>query len=305
MRFRHRHRHRHPHRPHYTAHRAPFRKPVLPFLFLAELLAKILYLRGQMRVVELSAHVKLTVGVIDPLIAFLRAEKLCEVTRRGESGTHADLTYNLTDLGRSRAIEFMARNSYAGPAPVTLDAYRAQVLAQRVVEMRITREDMTNNFADIVVSPGVLDQLGSAMNSGRAIFVHGPAGSGKTYLAERLNGLLKGTISVPYAMFVEGEVVQIHDPVVHRPIPESAKEVRAFEQGALIDTRWVQTMRPAVLTGGELTLGLLELRYDRRTGFYQAPPHLQGQQRHFHHRRSRASTLYRSRTDESLDRADG
>jgi predicted ATPase with chaperone activity len=204
----------------------------------------------------------------------MRAEKLCEVNRRGDSGTDADLTYNLTDAGRIRAAEFMSRNAYAGPAPVTLAAYCAQVEAQSVAQMRITREQVANEFADIVVSPIVLEQLGTAMNSGRAIFIHGQAGSGKTYLAERLAGLLKGNISLPYAIVVDGEVVQIHDPIVHRPVDGAAEPPDAFDRRMVVDARWVRAMRPAVLTGGELMLDMLDLKFDPGTRFYQAPPHL-------------------------------
>ena len=164
----------------------------LPFLFLVELVVKVLLLRGQLRLVELSAHLKLTVSVLDRVISFMRAENLCDVTRTGGSGTDADLTYRLTDLGRARGAEYVNRNAYAGPAPVTLAAYCAQVEAQSVVDMRISRADMDAEFGDIVVNPSILDQLGAAMNSGRPVFMHGPAGSGKTYLAERLAGLLKG-----------------------------------------------------------------------------------------------------------------
>lgn len=246
----------------------------LPFLFLAELIAKMLFIRGQVRLVELSAHLKLPVSVLDPLIVFLRAEKLCEVTRRGGSGTDADLTYNLTDLGRARAADFLSRNAYAGPAPVTLAAYCAQVTAQSVAQMCITREDMAHEFANIVVSPILLEQLGAAVNSGRAIFVHGPAGGGKTYLAEHMTGLLKGNISVPYAILVDGEVVQIYDPMVHRPVNDAPEKTSAFDKRIPLDIRWVRAMRPAVVTGGELTLNMLDLQFDHGRRFYQAPPHL-------------------------------
>jgi energy-coupling factor transporter ATP-binding protein EcfA2/DNA-binding PadR family transcriptional regulator len=246
----------------------------LPFLFLVELVAKMLFVRGQIRLVELSAHLKLSISVLDPLITFLRAEKLCEVTRRGDSGTDADLTYNLTDLGRARAAEFLARNAYAGPAPVTLAAYNAQINAQSVAQMCITREDMANDFTGVVVSPILLEQLGAAVNSGRAIFIHGPAGAGKTYLAERMTGLLKGNISVPYAIVVDGEVVQIYDPIVHKPVNDASEKSSAFDKRIPLDTRWVRAMRPAVVTGGELTLDMLDLQFDHGTRFYQAPPHL-------------------------------
>jgi predicted ATPase with chaperone activity len=251
----------------------------LPFLFLIELVTKVLSVRGQMLSVELAAHLKLNVGVLDALIVFMRAEKLCEVVRRGGSGTDADLTYNLTDLGRAKANEFMTRNAYAGQAPVTLEAYCDQVQAQSVADMRVVRADMACEFDDVVINPLVLDQLGAAMNSRRAIFIHGPAGSGKTYLAERLAGLLKGAILVPYAVLVDGEVVQMYDSLVHKSVTGAAALAAAepnapFDRGQSVDARWVRAARPAVLTGGELTMEMLDLQYDPGTRFYQAPPHL-------------------------------
>lgn len=246
----------------------------LTLAFLIELVAKKLFARGQMKLAELSAHIKLNVSVLDVLIVFLRAEKLCEVTRRGGSGTDADLTYNLTDLGRIRAAEFLKRNAYCGPAPVTLAAYYAQVEAQSLAQMSILREDVARAFDNIVVSPLVLDQLGAAMNSRKAIFFHGAAGTGKTYLAERLSTLLKGAIWVPHALIVDGEVIQVHDPMVHRVLAGAPQAARGLDRRTVPDARWVPCARPAVLTGGELTLDMLDLQFDPSSRFYQAPPHL-------------------------------
>lgn len=246
----------------------------LPFLFLVEMAAKVLFLRGQVRLIELAAHLKLLNSVLHPVIDFMRAEKLCEATRRGGSGTDADLGYQLTDLGRTRAAEYLARNSYAGATPVTLAAYCQQVETQSVTAMRVTREDMARGFADLVVNPAVLEQLGAAMNSRRAIFIHGPAGSGKTYLAERLARLLKGVVWVPHAIYVESQVMQFYDPIVHRPVNVAAAQTNAFDKPVLLDARWASCARPAVLTGGELTLGMLDLQFDPGTRLYQAPPHL-------------------------------
>ncbi|MQA39904.1 nucleoside/nucleotide kinase family protein [Rugamonas aquatica] len=250
----------------------------LPFLFLVELLTKVLFQRGQLKLPELASHLKLAVSVIDPLIAFMRTEKLCEVTRRGGSGTDADLAYHLTELGRERAQACMLRNAYAGPAPVTLADYCSQVATQSVADLHVTRAAVTANFSDIVVNQLVLDQLGAAMNSGRAIFIYGLAGSGKTYLAERLRGLLRDDIAIPYAIMIDGEVVPFHDPVQHRPSgapPDPAEPADAFDKLRTIDARWVRgVQRPATLTGGELTLDMLDLRFDANTRLYQAPPHL-------------------------------
>jgi len=253
----------------------------LPFLFLVELLIKVLARRGQLKLPELAGHLKLAVSVIDPLIAFMRTEKLCEVTRRGGSGTDADLAYHLTELGHDRARQCMARNAYAGPAPVTLADYRRQVALQSVSDLHVTRADVTRVFDDIVVNQQVLDQLGAAMNSGRAIFIHGLAGSGKTYLAERLRNLLNGDIALPYAIMIDGEVVPFYDPVQHRASDDSGAvspdtgAIDSIDKLRSIDLRWVRgVQRPATLAGGELTLEMLDLRFDPNTRLYQAPPHL-------------------------------
>ncbi|WP_229474076.1 ATP-binding protein [Pseudoduganella lurida] len=247
----------------------------LPFLFLAELLAKVLHQRGQLRLAELAAHLKLNVSVIDPLIVFLRAEKLCEVVRIGSSGTDADISYLLTETGRLRAAAALGRNAYAGPAPVTLAAYTAQVAAQSVAGVQVTRAHMAAAFGGIVANPHVLAQLGSAMNSGRALFLHGLAGSGKTYLAERLRDLLTGTIAVPHALMVDGEVIPFFDAVQHLAEHDTVAASLGLDRGSAPDMRWVRGVRrPAALAGGELTLDMLDLRFDPHTRMYQAPPHL-------------------------------
>lgn len=248
----------------------------LPTPFLIELLSKILFVHGQLRLAELSAHIKLNVSVLDPLITFLHCEKLCEITRRGGSGTDADLNYRLTELGRIRAAEFQKHNAYAGPAPVPLVAYCAQVQAQSLAHMRILRADVAQQLSDVVIDPLVLEQLGRAMNSHRPIFIHGQAGSGKTFLAERLCKLLKCDIDVPHAIMIGGEVVQIHDPAVHQ---SAAGASISMAEGSMTkhdrhDTRWVHCARPAVLAGSELTLEMLDLQFDPAKRYYQAPPHL-------------------------------
>lgn len=244
----------------------------LEFLFVVELLAKILFLRGQLRLTELAHHVKLPVTVLDAPLAFMRSERLCEVVRRG--GTDVDVVYTLTDSGRSRAGDYLRKSQYAGAAPVNLRAYTEQVQRQSVGGMRVTRERISQAFEHIVVEPHLLDQIGSAMNSGRAIFLYGPAGAGKTYLAEHLGALLSGAVAVPHAIVVDNEVIQVFDPLVHVTVPTAPVPEDSLDNRRLLDARWVLCKRPVALTGGELNLGMLELDFDPGARFYQAPPHL-------------------------------
>lgn len=236
---------------------------------LTELLLKTLYLRGRLRLPEISAHMGLPAVVLDPLLGFLRAERLCETARRGE--TDASLTIALTDNGRLRAQDALQRNQYAGPAPVGLQAYVEQVRRQSVSGMGVTQPQLREAFDGIVVQPAILEQFGTAMNSGRAIFVYGPPGSGKTFISEQLVRLLSGHVAVPHAVEVDGEIIQVFDPLVHTPVAD-ATPWHGLDLGAGADRRWVSCARPVVRTGAELTLPMVDLQFDHESRFYQAPP---------------------------------
>lgn len=244
----------------------------LPFLFLVELAAKVLFIRGQSRLTDLAQHLRLPVTVVDAVFAFMRAERLCEVTRRGE--TDGDVHYTLTDSGRLRGAEYLQKSQYAGPAPVPLSAYTEQVERQAIGGMRVTIDDVTRAFAGLVVKQALRLQLGAAMNSGRPLFLYGPAGSGKTFLAEQLLRLLSGQVLVPHALCVDGEVIQLFDPLIHEAIDDGARRDLALDRQQHLDARWLMCRRPVSLTGGELTLDMLNLYFDATTRFYQAPPHV-------------------------------
>lgn len=242
----------------------------LNFLFLVELLTKILFMRGQLRLFDIAQYSKLSVGVLEPLLAFMRTERLCEVSRSSE--TETSTSYNLTELGRLRAEDFLQKSQYVGAAPVSLQAYINQVHRQSIADMVVTREKLARVFSGLVVKESILRQFGAAMNSGRAIFVYGPAGSGKTYLAEHLAGLLTGNVAIPHAIVVDSEVIQVFDLHAHSPLlPEEGGDLH-FDRRQAGDQRWVMCHRPVIKTGGELTLSMLDLDFNESARFYQAPP---------------------------------
>ena len=245
----------------------------LSFQFIVELITKSLYLRGQMRLQDIISFSKLPMAVLEPALAFIRNERMCEVMRSGE--TETAISYNLTNLGRERAEDYMRKSQYVGPAPVSLVDYVKQVKRQSVSDMQVTKEALSQVFGSLVVKEGILRQFGAAMNSGRAIFVYGPAGSGKTFIAEHLAGLLNGDVAIPHALVVDNEVIQIFDPLVHIPLlPKSDVESDGFvlDRRAASDARWIMCHRPVIKTGGELTLNMLDLDFDESARFYQAPP---------------------------------
>ncbi len=244
--------------------------------FLIELLTKVLFTHGKTNITEVSSYIKLPIAVIDNLLCFMRKERLCELTSRGINTSST--FYQLTEMGRARANEYIHRSKYVGPAPVNLESYAEQVEKQLLSNVRFTRELVYERFDGIVVQNGVLDRLGAAMNSERSVFIYGPAGSGKTFLAETLSRLLDDLIAIPYAIIVDNEVIQIYDPLIHEIIQEEPEEEKPLElrleRKNIKDERWMLCKRPIAASGGELTLQSFDLKFDVTTRFYQAPPHL-------------------------------
>jgi len=245
----------------------------LGFEFLVELLTKTLCMGGHMRLLDIVAHSKLSLAVLEPLLAFMRTEHMCEALRSSEAETA--VTYNLSELGRVRANDYLRKNQYVGPAPISLHAYIDQVNLQSVKNMQVTHEQLAKAFSGLVIKEGILKQFGAAMNSGRAIFVYGPPGSGKTFIAEHLAGLLTGDVVIPHAIVVDNEVIQVFDPLMHIPLlppGTNGNSATGFDRRLTSDARWVPCSRPVVKTGGELTLSMLDLDFDESARFYQAPP---------------------------------
>lgn len=235
---------------------------------LQELIAKHLFDGGAMDAGEIALRSALAGPIVEEILGLLRRECSVEV-RRAAKETEA-VRYALTDRGRASALEALARDGYIGPAPVPLAQYEKIVRAQSVHKHRVTQARMRTAFSEIVLCPDLLDQLGAALHSGRAIFIYGPAGSGKTYISQRLARLLGEAALIPHGIAVGNTVLRLYDPVIHRPVEESHRPVRhRLEEG--FDPRFVLCHRPAVATGGELTLDMLEVRYEPATRQHQAP----------------------------------
>lgn len=235
---------------------------------LQDLLAKHLLDNGISDLRHLVDRLALAGPIVESVLGSLRSDGHVEI-RSALGGTNA-LRYALTDRGRAFALEALMRNGYLGPAPVPLEQYRQLVEAQSVHQYTVTQAKVEAFFANVVIRDSVLDQLGPALNSGRAIFVYGPPGTGKTYISQRLAGLMGDSILIPHAVAIGDTPVQLFDPVLHDPLdpPDSAIDLM-LERGH--DPRFVHCRRPAVVTGGELTLDMLEVQYDPATRIYRAP----------------------------------
>jgi predicted ATPase with chaperone activity len=246
--------------------------PATPDVLWVDLVLRHFLRAGDLPLVEISRRMGLSRLRVDALLKHVRALHLVKVSRCGDM--EGDVSFALTDVGRMQAHAAVEKCQYVGPAPVTLDEYVSMVHSQSMRLQATTAQQLKDAMGDLVMDEGLLPNLGSALNSGKAIYLHGPSGSGKTYLAEHLVKTLKGQIWIPHAIHVDGEIIQVFDQRVHRVVKDSATTNRSLSRDVAVDGRWILTERPIVMTGGELTLRMLELEFDAVSRIYVAPPQM-------------------------------
>jgi len=221
--------------------------------------------------------IKLPYVIVMELVQMAIGRKLLHTLGTRDADSMIDMRYQFTEEGRRWTIDALERLRYVGPAPVTLDQFTEQVSLQKLTNEVISFEQIRASFAGLTFDDSIVEQCGPALNSGRAMLLYGPPGNGKSSVAHCLGNVFSDVIYVPYAINVDGQVIRVHDASVHlSPGADGAGDQGTFSflRHEEYDARWVPCRRPFILTGGELTLEMLDLRFDEAGRFYEAPLHL-------------------------------
>ncbi len=239
---------------------------------LLSLLLKIIYNLRLETVPDCAAAIKLSSNIVEMLVRMAIERGL--LVALGANGLI--MRYALSEQGRNWALDALRSSQYAGPAPVTLEAFCERVHLQKITNDLVTYDGIRKGLAGFTVTEKFIHRIGPALNSGRAMLLYGPPGNGKTTVALSFASVFDAVIYVPYAVMIEGQIMRVFDPSFHQPLVMDAAPPSAF--GGLrreqCDARWVPIRRPFVVTGGELTLEMLDLSYDETAGFYEAPLHI-------------------------------
>ena len=216
---------------------------------------------GRTSTIQLSRKLALSPVIMTHVVETLRDLRFLEV--QGMDGR--DYILVPTEEGRKQAKDRMQLSRYVGPAPVSLAAY-SDVIRKQHASPRIDLAALTSAFSDLVISESLLRELGPAAIAGGAMFLYGPPGTGKSSIAERILRIYGDAVLVPYAVEVDGQIINVFDPVVHKRMPE---------QPVGIDARWVLCSRPCIIVGGELGPEMLDLQHQQGSGTYTAPVQMQ------------------------------
>ena len=202
---------------------------------------------------------------------------IAAISATGQGGL-ADIRYAITEQGRAWALDALQQSQYVGPVPISLEAFTKLAREQKVSTELVNHARIEAAMDGLVVEPNFIDQLGPAINSGRAMLLYGPPGNGKTSIALRMRRVFADTVYVPHAVMVAGNVMRVLDQSLHEvlvPPPEGVvpRQFPPIRRDAF-DERWAPCRRPFVVTGGELTLEMLDLRYEAGPNHCEAPLHV-------------------------------
>jgi hypothetical protein len=243
----------------------------LPIVMMRDILIKTLFRKNLDMVSELSKAICLPIPVVQELVDMCRTQRLVEATGTLNAQNGNEMGYQLTDMGKARALDALAQSEYFGPMPVPLDVYKEQVKRQSVRNMQITRAQLLGAMGHLVLPEDLVGNLGPAVSAGRSILMYGPPGNGKSSISNGIRDALGDQVYVPHAIEYASQVITVFDPIVHTQVEQAAQDPNSLRRITRFDARYVCCERPSVITGGELSLDMLDLVYNPSAKTYQAP----------------------------------
>lgn len=244
----------------------------LPVVMMRDILIKTMFRKNVDMVTELAAAVCLPIQVTQELVDMARDQRLVEATGTLNANNGNEMGYQLTDAGKARALDALSQSEYFGAMPVPLDVYREQVKRQSIRNLMVSRDMLTNAMGHLVLPDELIGNLGPAVSAGRSILMYGPPGNGKSSISNGIRDALGDKVYVPRAIEYAGQVITVYDPIVHSSVEDDIDDPTKLRRtSGKFDTRYVCCERPTVITGGELSLDMLDLVYNPTAKTYQAP----------------------------------
>ena len=244
----------------------------LTTVMMRDILLKTMFRMNLEQASDIARVICLPLPLTQELIDLCRAQKLVEATGTLHATSGNEMGYQLADAGKARALDALSQSEYYGAMPVPLEDYGDQVKRQSIRNIQMTRTQLMSAMGHLILPDSLIDHLGPAVGSGRSILMYGPPGNGKSSISNGIRDALGDRIYVPRAVEYSGQVITVFDPIVHTPVGGASENPLSLRRaGNRFDGRYVYCERPTVITGGELSLDMLDLTYNPTARTYTAP----------------------------------
>jgi hypothetical protein len=243
----------------------------LNIVMMRDILLKTVFRKNLEHVSEIAEAICLSLPLTQQLVEIAREQRLMEAQGTLHAGSGSEMAFQLSDAGKARALDALSQSEYYGALPVPLEIYKKQVQNQSVRNIAITRDSLLSNMGHLILPEHLLEHLGPAVSSGRSILLYGPPGNGKSAISNGIRDALGDMIYIPQCIEYAGQVVTLYDPIVHTLVDEEHHDASSLRRtDNRYDKRYLLCERPTVMTGGELSLSMLDLNYNATSRTYQA-----------------------------------
>ena len=140
----------------------------LSFQFLLDLTLKTAAIESTVTTGQVAERLRLPLPLVEQLLQHLYREKLLEA--RGAVGLHSN-RYALLDRGWEQLRRVMEISGYAGPAPVSLNAYSALMRSQAQPEEKVGQDQVALAFSDLVPQHAASHCTGDGAQAGGFAFL--------------------------------------------------------------------------------------------------------------------------------------
>ena len=241
-------------------------------VMMRDILLKTMFRTNLSLVSEIAKRICLPVPLTQDLVDMARGQRMIEATGTLHATSGNEMGYQLTDSGKARALDALSQSEYYGAVPVPLDHYREQVKRQSIRNIKLSRDQLLSGMGHLILPPDLISNLGPAVTSGRSILMYGPPGNGKSSISHGIRAAIGDKVYVPRAIEYAGQVISVYDPIVHAAAEDVKDDPTSLRRTSnRFDQRYVYCERPSVITGGELSLDMLDLAYNPTARTYQAP----------------------------------
>ena len=146
----------------------------LPTVMMRDILLKTMFRMNIDQVTELSKAICLPIPVTQEIVDMAREQRLVEATGTLHANSGGEMGFQLTEAGKSRALDALAQSEYYGAMPVPLEVYTEQVKRQSIRNIQVTRDQLNGAMGHLILPDELLDHLGPAVSAGRSVLMYGP-----------------------------------------------------------------------------------------------------------------------------------